>query len=265
MRRLRIGEPPNQRSLRVRDEGESTHSKWPAVVCVHGAGSSSVIFMDMVRRLSPLRRVVAPDLPGHGQSDPWHPPAEVSIDMYRDAVRAVLAELQLERVVLLGHSMGALVALAVAAAWPERVAGLVLVNAGAHIDVAPEVFARLKSDFGRFGKWFSRLVWSPATSIDTIERWGTLALTADQVTTEADFAAVARYDATPLLPKIQAPTLVLAGADDLSTPPERGRALAAGIAGARAIVVPEAGHMLAQEQPEPFYAALETFLIASAS
>ena len=50
--------------LRVRDEGEG---KRPPLVCVHGAGSSSVVWMDVVRRLSPQRRVVAPDLPGHGQ------------------------------------------------------------------------------------------------------------------------------------------------------------------------------------------------------
>ncbi len=262
MRRLRIGDPPNQRSLRVRDEGESNR---PALVCVHGAGSSSVMFMDVVRRLSPQRRVVAPDLPGHGQSDPWHPPSEVSIDMYRDAVGTVCAELQIARAVLLGHSMGALVALAAAAAWPERVAGLVLVNSGASIKVAPEVFTRIESDFPRFGKWFSRLVWSPTTPLDTIERWGAVALTADQATTEADFRAVARFDATALLDRIQAPTLVLGGADDRSTPPKLSQTLAAGITGARAIIVPNAGHMLAQEQPDIFFAELETFLAASSS
>src|ERR1700761_5202700 len=185
MRRLRIGDPPNQKNLRVRDEGESRR---PALVCLHGAGSSSVIFMDVVRRLSPQRRVVAPDLPGHGQSDRWHPPAEVSIDMYRDAVGAVCTQLELGRVVLLGHSMGALVALAAAAAWPERVAGLVLVNAGARIDVAPQIFDWLANDFARFGKRFGKLAWSPATSLDVIERWGAVALTADQETTAADFA-----------------------------------------------------------------------------
>lgn len=264
MRRLRIGDPSNPRSLRVRDEGEaqSSTSNQPALVCVHGAGSSSVMFMDVVRRLSPQRRVVAPDLPGHGQSDPW--PGDVTIDLYRDAVRAVCDELQLPRVVLLGHSMGALVAIAAAATWPERVAGLVLVNSGANIKVAPEVFTRIATDFPHFGKWFSRLVWSPATSIDTIERWGAVALTADRATTAADFHAVAQYDATPLLGRIQAPTLVLGGADDRSTPPKLSQTLAAGIAGARAVIVPDAGHMLAQEQPERFFAELETFLVASA-
>src|SRR3954469_10103113 len=176
MRRLRIGDPPHQKSLRVRDEGEPTgrttpgNSGRPALVCVHGAGSSSVIFMEVVRRLSPQRRVVAPDLPGHGQSDRWHAPADVTIEMYRDAVGTVCAQLGLERAVLLGHSMGGLVALAAAAAWPERVAGLVLVNRGGRLAAAPAIFARLRSDWPRFGKWLSKYTWSPATPIDVIQR-----------------------------------------------------------------------------------------------
>ncbi len=265
MRRLRIGD----RILRVRDEGEG---KRPALVCVHGAGSSSVVWMDVVRRLSSQRRVVAPDLPGHGQSDRWHPPDEaapsglpVSINLYRDAVGTVCAALKIERAVLIGHSMGTLVCLAAAAAWPERVAGLVLVNGGLALPVAPTVFDRLARDFVRFQVWFSRLAWSPATPLDVVERWGAVAMTADQEITTADFRAVARFDGAPLAPRVKAPTLVLGGADDLLTPPALTEALGRAITGARTIVVPEAGHMLAQEQPERFVAELEAFLVTSVS
>src|SRR5438067_7498385 len=114
MTRLRIGD----RLMRLRDEGEGP--KTP-VVLVHGAGSSSVVWMDAVRRIAPRRRVIAPDLPGHGQSDRWHPPPEVSIAMYRDAVGTICAQIKIPKVILVGHSMGALVALGAAAAWPERV------------------------------------------------------------------------------------------------------------------------------------------------
>src|SRR5260221_110236 len=104
MRRLRIGD----RLLRVRDEGEG---KKVPLLCVHGAGSTSVVWMDLVRRMSPGRRVVAIDLPGHGQSDRWHPPGEVSIAMYRDAVGTVAKELGIEQAILVGHSMGGQVVL----------------------------------------------------------------------------------------------------------------------------------------------------------
>ncbi len=256
MRRLRVGD----RNLRVRDEGEG---KRPPLVCVHGAGSSSVVWMEVVRRLSRTRRVLAPDLPGHGQSDRWNPPDDVTIAMYRDAVGTVCAQLAIERAVLVGHSMGALVALDAAAAWPERVAGLILVNGGARLPVAPEVFVKLTGDFPRFGKWLSRVVWSPATPLDVVDRWGSVAFTAAQEVTLADFRAVDRFDGTALGARVRAPTLALGGEDDLMTPPRLTRELAASIAGARAVVVPAAGHMLAQEQPEQFFAELESFLITS--
>lgn len=255
MRRLRVGD----RNLRVRDEGES---KRPPLVCVHGAGSSSVVWMDAVRRLSPTRRVVAPDLPGHGQSDRWHPPDDVTIAMYRDAVGTVCAQLKIERAVLMGHSMGALIALDAAAAWPERVAGLILVGGGLRLPVAPNVLVQL-GDFARFGKWLSRLVWSPSTPLDVVERWGGVAFTADEEITRADFRAVDRYDGAALATKVRAPTLALVGADDLMTPPRLTEELAAAIPGARAQIVLDAGHMLMLEQPERFFTEIESFLITS--
>ena len=246
--------------MRVRDEGDG---KRAPLVCVHGAGSSSVMWIDVVRRLSPQRRVVAPDLPGHGQSDRWHAPDDVSIAMYRDAVGTVCAELEIERAVLMGHSMGALIALDAAAAWPERVAGLVLIGGGVRLPVAPAVFVKLTGDFPRFGKWLSRMIWSPSTPLDVVERWGSVAFTADEETTLADFRAVERFDGSAPAARVRAPTLALGGADDLMTPPALTRELAASIPGARAVIVPEAGHMLAQEQPEQFFAELESFLITS--
>jgi pimeloyl-ACP methyl ester carboxylesterase len=108
-------------------------------------------------------------------------------------------------------------------------------------------------------------MWSPATPLDVIQRWGAVALTADQEITEADYRAADRFDGTPLLARIKAPTLILAGEDDRLTPPAVAEVLRQGIAGARAVVVPDAGHMLAQERPEPFYAELEAFLTTATS
>jgi pimeloyl-ACP methyl ester carboxylesterase len=255
VRRLRIGD----KILRVRDEGDA---KKPPLVCIHGAGSSSVIFMDVVRRVSSQRRVVAIDLPGHGQSDAWHPPDDVSIDTYRDAVGTVCANLKIERAVLLGHSMGTLVAVAATAAWPERVAGLVLVNGGVTIPVAPVLFERLANDFARFGKWFARLAWSPATPLDVVERWGAVAFTAEQEIAVADFRAVEHWNGEGAAQKVNAPSLVLGGADDLLTPPKLTEELARAVRG-RASIVPAAGHMLIQEQPETFFAELDAFLLTA--
>src|SRR5262249_31337770 len=97
------------------------------------------------------------------------------------------AQLKLERVVLVGHSMGGQIALACAAAWPERVAGLVLVASGAKIAVAPSLLRRIDREFAEFPAWFSTVSWSPTTARETVERWRGILMTADQEITRADF------------------------------------------------------------------------------
>jgi pimeloyl-ACP methyl ester carboxylesterase len=242
MRRLKIGD----RLLRVRDEGEG---KKTPLVCIHGAGSSSVIWMDTVRRLSPKRRVVALDLPGHGQSDRWHPPAEVSIAMYRDAVGTVCANLKIEKAILVGHSMGGQIALDAALSWPERVAGVVMVNSGPKLAVSPRVFERLEKEFSSFPDWLAHVGWSPATPREIVERWQGIAFTADQEIATADFRAVERFDARPRLSSLRPPLLDLGGGDDLLAPPAP-----------TARITPRSGHFLMLEQPEEFFAALDSFV-----
>jgi pimeloyl-ACP methyl ester carboxylesterase len=255
MRRLKIGD----RVLRLRDEPEVPGKRTP-LVCVHGAVASSVLFVDLVRRYKSGRRVVAIDLPGHGQSDRWHPPEDVSIEMYRDAVGTACKTLGIERAILVGHSMGAQVALACAAAWPERVAELVLVGAAVTMPVEPRFFAELRADYLHFAEWYAPLAWSPATPRDTVERWARLLVQADQEIALADFQAVARFDAAPLLPRLKAPALVIGGADDLLVPPRRVSELAAALK-APLHLLDAAGHLPLLEAPEAFYRALDGFLL----
>jgi pimeloyl-ACP methyl ester carboxylesterase len=216
--------------------------------------------MDTVRRISPSRRVIAPDLPGHGQSDRWHPPGDISLAMYRDAVGTLCANLKLDKVVLLGHSMGGMIALACAAAWPERVAGLVLVGSGMRVPVAPRLFEVFEQDWPHAPAWFARLSFSPASPRELVERWSGLLVTAEQEITIADFRAVDRFDAQALLPRIGVPVLLVAGADDLLTPPSLAHQLQTGLPKAHAVVLPEAGHVAMLEQSDLFHQELRTFL-----
>jgi pimeloyl-ACP methyl ester carboxylesterase len=267
MRRLRVSEGL---VLRVRDEGEAPPgSRRPALVCIHGAGASSVVWMDTVRRLSPRRRVMAPDLPGHGQSDLWPAHGEgplSTVHRYRDAVgtACALAGIQ-ERVVLMGHSLGGLVALAVAAEWPERVAGLVLVASGAKLPVLPEVLRAVEHDFVHLADTLRPLLFSPTTPEEIAGPWTSLLAVvppeiAPQVTLE-DFRAVAGFDATALAEKTRGPALVVGGEDDLLAPPATARDLAAKLHGDVTLtLVPRAAHLPMLEQPANFFSAVESFL-----
>lgn len=98
------------------------------VLFLHGLGGSSRQWQAQLAHLRPTRRAVALDLRGHGDSEPAGDPSAYTLDGYVADVAAVADAVALERFVLVGHSLGATVALEYAALHPERVAGLLLVD-----------------------------------------------------------------------------------------------------------------------------------------
>ncbi len=96
------------------------------VVLLHGLGDSGPDWAPVVEGLAAAFRVFVVDLRGHGDSDR---PGDYSFELMRDDVLGFLAAMRLERVALVGHSMGAVVAVLVAQAAPERVTHLVLEDA----------------------------------------------------------------------------------------------------------------------------------------
>ena len=99
----------------------------PPVLLLHGLGVSGSVFQAFARRLLPDWAAVAPDLRGHGQSDA--PPSGYSPDDYAaDLVELIQADLQPPPVPVVGHSLGALVGMSLAAMRPELVRWLVLLD-----------------------------------------------------------------------------------------------------------------------------------------
>jgi pimeloyl-ACP methyl ester carboxylesterase len=99
----------------------------PTIVFVHGWTCDSSSWLGQVPAFTSKYRVVTLDLPGHGKSQSPKD-GKFSIDLFANAVEAVRAETGAERVVLVGHSMGAPVIRQYALRHPERVAGLVAVD-----------------------------------------------------------------------------------------------------------------------------------------
>ncbi len=100
----------------------------PPIVVLHGFAAHAVCYAGLLKRFQPhVRRVLAPDMPGHGFSDPHRGHAPTSM---LEALYEVLDRTLDEPAILLGNSMGGLGAIRYALARPERVAGLVLVSPG---------------------------------------------------------------------------------------------------------------------------------------
>jgi pimeloyl-ACP methyl ester carboxylesterase len=100
----------------------------PAVLLIHGIGDSSATWRRIIPDLASDHTVIAPDLLGHGASD--KPRADYSIGGYANGMRDLLSVLGVDRVTVVGHSMGGGVAMQFAYQYPERCERLVLVSTG---------------------------------------------------------------------------------------------------------------------------------------
>ncbi len=214
----------------------------PSVVLIHGAGAGSAIWSMTLARIARAAHVVAIDLPGHGPSDR----GEGALDLarHRDAVGLLAAALCLGPSILVGHSMGALVALDAALTWPDKVRALVLAAAAPRMPVDPELLALLDTDPEAARVWLADRGLSPCAK--PAVRRGFLAAgpAAPPEVTRADFELVRATDLTPRLPAVRCPMTWLDGADDRIVPVEwrQGRP-------GEVLVVSDAGHLLPIEAP----------------
>ena len=223
---------------------ESSAPGKPMMVLIHGAGGSHRVWPAALTDLEGMR-VVALDLPGHGQSAP---PGRRSVPHYAEAVEAFIKALELENPILVGHSLGSAIALVVAHRAVAPVRGLALLGAGARMPVGE----------GLLGGSISSL----ATAADFIVDYGFAAaapelreairdeiLSTGATTTFGDFMACNRFDCRLQLPAIAAPSLVITGEQDRLTPARFARTLAAGLPHARLIALDDAGHFAMLEKP----------------
>jgi len=98
----------------------------PALVFIHGWTCNRSFFAPQIEHFAKRHRVVSVDLRGHGESDKPQGPYPVSA--YAADVAHVIAELKLGKVIAVGHSMGGITVLQLAAAHPDRVLGIVMVD-----------------------------------------------------------------------------------------------------------------------------------------
>lgn len=231
------------------------------LVLLHGIGSNSESFAPFMESLAPQIDCVAWNAPGYGASQPVTPALPVPRD-YADALSSFLDTLALMRVVVLGHSLGCLFATSFAAAYPDRVAALILLSPALGYRVPsggalpPAVQARIDEVEALGPKAFAakrapRLVYDVTGKpqvVAAVER-------AMAAINPAGYAqAVHALGAGDLLAdaaNVTAPALVAVGAEDVVTPPDRARAAAAALPHATGChVIPAVGHALPQEAPQ---------------
>ena len=234
-------------------------SRGETIVCLHGAGGNGGLFADLMAALDGAHSPLTFDQPGHGRSGGLD--SLGSIERISEFTGALLAALGVERAVLLGHSMGGLVALQRALEHPEAVRALVLVATAARIEVPDEFVEQMRRvTQGRDRRMFRREVYSPASSPDVMRRGFMEDMKTDPRAALGDLLAARDFDARERLGEISAPTLVVVGEDEGEGLRKAAEALEAGISGARRVEIPKAGHSLPIEQPQALADAIQGFL-----
>ena len=98
------------------------------ILCIHGITANCRCWDVLVSVMAPKHRVIAMDLKGRGQSD--KPLMGYSMESHLRDINSLLDDLELDQVVLMGHSLGAFISLAFGAAYPDRADRIILVDGG---------------------------------------------------------------------------------------------------------------------------------------
>ena len=204
----------------------------------------------------------------------WRFGPVVVADHTRDASVAAIARRLLSQVAgpfaLIGLSMGGYVAFEILRHAPERVTKLALLDTTARPDAPEQSEARQRQiDIARSGR-FNTIADLLFPKFVAVARHGdeTLRATVQTMAQETGADAFVRQqtaimhrpDSRPNLPAIRCPTLVLVGADDTLTPPDRAAEIAANVQDPHVVTVPQCGHLSTLEQPEAVTRALVEFL-----
>ncbi|MDQ0346038.1 alpha/beta fold hydrolase [Ancylobacter vacuolatus] len=245
----------------------------PPVVLIHGVGMGSEVWAPQIAALAAGHDVIALDMPGHGGSS--LPPEEARLSDYAGQVIALLDALAIPSAVLVGHSMGALVALETALSHPARVRAVAALNAvfcrtpeqRAIVTAragALDAEGRAASHAAAVQRWFGDPV--PPELEASAAQVAALLAAGDPVGYARTYALFAASDAAhrDRLSSLARPALFMTADGDGNSTPAMSQAMAALAPQGRAEVLEGARHMMTLTHPDAVNAHLLAFLDALA-
>lgn len=272
----------------VRVRGLNVHYKIygsgePVMILLHGFGASTFSWREVVAPLSQVGTVIAYDRPAFGLTErplsgKWVGQNPYSFEAQPDLLAGLMDALGIEQAILIGHSAGGTVAVQMALTYPQRVRGLVLVDAAIFTGgrALPGWLDWLKEtpQANRLGPLLARSLQERGDDFIRSSWHDPAGVTQEVLAGYRKPLQVNHWDralweltksARPLnlperLSELDMPVLVMTGDDDRIVPTEQGIALADQIAGAQLVVIADCGHLPHEERPQEFLAAVLPFV-----
>ncbi len=248
---------------------ETTGTQGPWLTFSHSLGADVSMWRPQIEYFARNFRVLALDTRGHGKTSA--PAGAYSLDTLADDLHGLLASLEIRTTHFVGLSMGGMIGQTFALRHPGVFSSITLADTTSQYGAEAQALwaSRVKTANtegmeplveGSIGRWFTAPFRAdPANA-------GLLAAVADMIRTTPGAgyagcaAAIAAINLTERLGDIDAPMLVLCGADDMATPPAMSEVIAARARKAQLVLIPEAAHISNLEQPAAFNRALDAFL-----
>lgn len=181
---------------------------------------------------------------------------------YADDVLQFIAENQIQKPILVGHSMGGAIVLTLALQQLNKITGLALLGTAAKLRVLSVILEKAKdaNTFADAVQLVNEYSFNPDAPKDLIRLSIEAMLKLNPKTLLGDFLACDSFDVTGKLNVIQVPTLILCGTLDVMTPPKFSKSLAEQIPQSQLHLLERTGHMLMLEQPDAVAKLLKQFL-----
>ena len=253
----------------------------PVLLLVHGMAGSSATWKDALPRLAERHHVIAPDLPGHGESD--KPRADYSLGAYANTLRDLLIALGIEKATIVGQSLGGGVAMQLAYQHPNKCERLVLVSSGGlGLEVSwmlraltlpgseylmPVLFPSFVADAGNV---VSRRLAGFGVKWPKVEQEWRAYVSLTEAMSRQSFVKTLRAVVDPRGQTVSAhdklylasrlPTLIIWGRQDHIIPMDHGEAARHSIPGSELVIFDDSGHFPHAEEPVRFVDVVADFV-----
>jgi len=227
------------------------------ILFIHGAGGGQYTWGYQKGFFEKEFNPIIIELPGHGESGGE---GEQEIVTYAEQVYKFSQAVGIKKVFLVGHSMGGAIVQTLALTHPEVIKAIVLVGTGARLKVLPMILNGIKSNFEETIPRIIQYAYSRKAPPELIEGGVNQMLQCRPEVLHSDFSACDRFDFMKEVEKIDLPTLILCGDDDVLTPVLYSQFLHSRIKGSKLEVLPNAGHMVMMESPKAFNEKIHGFI-----